>query len=384
MDLKEGYGFGVDRVAAIENGVFLVRFRMEEGRERVLVARHIFFDRKPVVAKRWEPGIKLRDEGVQEVPVWIRLPRLDLKFWGQSSLMNLAGAVGKPVQIDRATATKELMAYARIMVQINVNEEMIEEIEFLDENGKVMHQKVIYEWKPVIFSTCSGMGHDSSQCPNHKVQARILQEKRNLEQKGDEVNMEELKEINVEKNEYNKSNSLGMVVSDRVLYHQMGLFSLLETKVKSENFGRVFANFGSDWSVAANYSKHCAGRIWIIWNPRGMTGLLCGQISTIAEKVKGPWIVSGDYNNVLNPEDRVSLACTLDEVEDFRSCLRLNGLIDFKTGGLFYTWNNKQDGENKFCSKIDRVVVNGEWVDYFNHFSLISYQRDLWITAHVV
>ncbi|XP_021733058.1 uncharacterized protein LOC110699854 [Chenopodium quinoa] len=69
------------------------------------------------------------------------------------------------------------------------------------------------------------------------------------------------------------------------------------------------------------------------------------------------------------PPDRFGSACTLDEVEDFGRCLRLNGLIDFKTGSLFYTWNNKQDGENKVCSNIDKVVVNGEWVDDFKHFS---------------
>ena len=47
-------------------------------------------------------------------------------------------------------------------------------------------------------------------------------------------------------------------------HHGVGLFGLLETKVKAEKFGVVFDRLGSDWSVCANYSHHKGGRIWVI------------------------------------------------------------------------------------------------------------------------
>lgn len=68
---------------------------------------------------------------------------------------------------------------------------------------------------------------------------------------------------------------------------------------------------------------------------------LWNQIFNIATISSIPWIIGGDFNNILNLEDRIGSPCTLNEVENFRECLRNNDLTDFKVGGMFYTWNNK-------------------------------------------
>ncbi|KAG5617788.1 hypothetical protein H5410_017612 [Solanum commersonii] len=38
---------------------------------------------------------------------------------------------------------------------------------------------------------------------------------------------------------------------------------------------------------------------------------------------------------------------TLAEIRDFRKCVDDNGLQDLKSTGAFYTWNNKQRGEDR-------------------------------------
>ncbi|XP_021741303.1 uncharacterized protein LOC110707583 [Chenopodium quinoa] len=63
-----------------------------------------------------------------------------------------------------------------------------------------------------------------------------------------------------------------------------------------------------------------------------------------------PWVLCGDFNNILNLNDRIESLVSLTEVEPFRACLRQNNLSDWAAGGMFYTWCNKQAG----CDRMDR------------------------------
>lgn len=58
---------------------------------------------------------------------------LDLKYWGQNTLMKLASVLGKPLKIDRAIAMKDLLHYARVLVEVSIEDELLDEITF--ENG---------------------------------------------------------------------------------------------------------------------------------------------------------------------------------------------------------------------------------------------------------
>ena len=126
--------------------------------------------------------------------------------------------------------------------------------------------------------------------------------------------------------------------------------------MKDKNFGRVFDRVGGDWSVCSNYSKHKNGRIWVIWlsqifevmvvkvemqlvhcrvvhkatgfqfevtfvyglNEAMQRGELWDQLRMLAGIVQGPWLIGGDFNNVLNLNDRVGSTITLAEGDPFR------------------------------------------------------------------
>ncbi|XP_056691341.1 uncharacterized protein [Spinacia oleracea] len=49
-----------------------------------------------------------------------------------------------------------------------------------------------------------------------------------------------------------------------------------------------------------------------------------------------------------------------------RNCMLHCKLTEVKTVGRLYTWNNKQDGEDRVFSRIDRVLANSEWNDLFD------------------
>lgn len=116
--------FGIDRVALIAKGVFIVRFNSFENRNKVLDDGIPMFDRKPVIVKPWSADLDIKKLDVNSVPIWVRLMELDLKYWGQNTLIKLGSLPGKSIKIDRATAMRELLHYARILIEVNIEEDL--------------------------------------------------------------------------------------------------------------------------------------------------------------------------------------------------------------------------------------------------------------------
>ncbi|KAL2938105.1 50S ribosomal protein L24 [Bienertia sinuspersici] len=87
------------------------------------------------------------------------MPGLDIKYWGERILFKIIGQVGKGLKVDRATASRERLLYARVLIEIQIGQEFVVTITFQNENGKVMEQRVEYEWKPLVCTKCKGFGH---------------------------------------------------------------------------------------------------------------------------------------------------------------------------------------------------------------------------------
>ncbi|XP_074315359.1 uncharacterized protein LOC141651553 [Silene latifolia] len=86
----------------------------------------------------------------------------------------------------------------------------------------------------------------------------------------------------------------------------------------------------------------------------------------------GPWVVLGDFNNVLYANERLGKTVKDDEMMPFQSTLNCCDLQDMKSTGAFFTWNNKQPSATRMFSRIDRVLVNSDWIaqwpDWSAHF----------------
>ncbi|XP_074292957.1 uncharacterized protein LOC141619833 [Silene latifolia] len=79
--------------------------------------------------------------------------------------------------------------------------------------------------------------------------------------------------------------------------------------------------------------------------------------------VASPWVVLGDFNNVMFANERLGKLVKDDEMLPFKSTVNACDLQDMHTTGSFFTWNNKQPSETRVFSCIDRVLVNGDWLN---------------------
>lgn len=155
---------GMDMISLLGNGVYMVRFTNKEDQERVLAMECQFFDGKPVIVKPWKADIDWKEKRVDSVPIWVELKGLDLKYWGVKSMSKIVSRIGKFVRADKVTQEKSNLSFARVLVEVKIDQQFPEMIQFLNENGVVINQQVYYEWKPIKCTQCNGYGHNKDQC----------------------------------------------------------------------------------------------------------------------------------------------------------------------------------------------------------------------------
>ncbi|KAL2933395.1 Alanine--tRNA ligase [Bienertia sinuspersici] len=86
------YGkWGVEKVCLMGNGIFLVISSSKENTNSVLTFGYYFFDLKPLIVKPWTPKFNISKEDIKRVPIWVRLPNLDIKYLGERSLYKIIG-----------------------------------------------------------------------------------------------------------------------------------------------------------------------------------------------------------------------------------------------------------------------------------------------------
>lgn len=69
----------------------------------------------------------------------------------------------------------------------------------------------------------------------------------------------------------------------------------------------------------------------------------------------------GDFNETIAANERLGQQTDDEDSKDFRSMLRTAKLSEMPTLGGFFTWSNKDRGENWKESNIVQVFVNNEW-----------------------
>ena len=74
--------------------------------------------------------------------------------------------------------------------------------------------------------------------------------------------------------------------------------------------------------------------------------------------IEEPWILLGDFNAILYKEDRIGRKAKGPILDGFWRCVQACGFEDVKYSGCRYTWTNKQEGDDRIYSKIDRVLAN--------------------------
>ncbi|KAF9596825.1 hypothetical protein IFM89_013873 [Coptis chinensis] len=90
---------------------------------------------------------------------------------------------------------------------------------------------------------------------------------------------------------------------------------------------------------------------------------LWDELNTLGINV-GAWVVAGDFNIVTTATERKGgcSPCQL-AVNEFVEFINKNALLDSTNLGYKFSWCNKRIGERRMLQKIDRMLVNQQWME---------------------
>ncbi|XP_074267003.1 uncharacterized protein LOC141590304 [Silene latifolia] len=120
------------------------------------------------------------------------------------------------------------------------------------------------------------------------------------------------------------------------------------------------------------------------FNRLGDRVLLWESLENIHELIQEPWIVCGDFNNILGYDERIGYVVTEGEIKGFLECTAHCELADIPAQGAFFIWSNKQEEDGRRFSRIDRVLVNMEWLMAFPDTNTNFCLKGCLIITHVL
>lgn len=148
----------------VKKGMYMVRITSMEKRDMVLRNPIPFFNKKLIIMKAWSAKMDIcRDNVLKTILSWIQL-KLAFKYWGESCLGKIVGSIGKLMKINLATRNRDKLQYARVMVEIKMDQEFPGIISFVYEQDNITCVDFHYEWKPIVCRIRKGMGHETKDC----------------------------------------------------------------------------------------------------------------------------------------------------------------------------------------------------------------------------
>ncbi|KAJ8444596.1 hypothetical protein Cgig2_013875 [Carnegiea gigantea] len=313
----------IDKIIYVHKGVVLVCFAQFQDKVAVEKRGFYFFDSKPMLVAE--------------------------------SLSKIGSILGIPIKTDKFTKDRQVIHYARLLVEMPIDGPFLNHIEFFNED-----EPVTYEWILTKCSHCAMMGHTEDVCKKKGV---IRTEWRKI-QKSSTPCQPNSECTQVPQPTADPTNQLKNV----------GLVGLLETKIKSQNVNKIAGNIFRGWEWANN-SSISNGRIWHATRKRFHITFISGHnhesqrqplweaLHQISLSTHGAWCLLGDFNTILSKEDRYGGNHVEDHhIQELTNFMANCEVLEMPSSGAFFTWTNKT-----IWSKIDRLFINSIWHEVFDY-----------------
>ncbi|XP_042045665.1 uncharacterized protein LOC121791916 [Salvia splendens] len=121
-----------------------------------------FIDRHPMRVFKWSPDFDAYCES-PIAAIWCNLIGLPIHLFDQAALFAIGKLLGTPIQVDRATANKARLSFARLCIEIDITKPPPEEI-ILDICGRELVQQVKWDKIPSYCHECKHVGHTGEVC----------------------------------------------------------------------------------------------------------------------------------------------------------------------------------------------------------------------------
>lgn len=162
-------------VQFIKKNTVLFRIENSQMRASVVQRKHWHISDVPLVVNVWSPESALNPPDLSLMPMWVDLRGVPNNLYSHKGLRCLFKAAGKFVKLHPTTEKCVRLDVARVLVEVNLHQELVEKISFRDNAGTLREIGVAYPWLPPRCSVCRKWGHKGQDCVCKEV--RILNKK---------------------------------------------------------------------------------------------------------------------------------------------------------------------------------------------------------------
>ncbi|XP_074293049.1 uncharacterized protein LOC141619947 [Silene latifolia] len=144
-------------------GWFYFRFASEEDCEKIMNDSWNM-NGFPLILKNWSTTVVEELHAAPLVPVRVKFPHLDPCLWSSKGLSKVASFVGRPICADEFTTNKSKLAFARILIEVDLSKDLPTSVSFKTPFRGRVEQKIEYEWLPYFCQACRRIGHTKDKC----------------------------------------------------------------------------------------------------------------------------------------------------------------------------------------------------------------------------
>lgn len=143
-----------------KKGKFFV-FQFEDVKllEWVLDTGPWYIGRKLLLVQKWTPELTAGRINFKRIPLWFILRNIPMHLYNSTCLSYIASAIRKPLYMDRGTTSQTHLDFARICIEVEFEDELMQSIEVDMENGQTILVDVVLPWSPERCLKCKAFGN---------------------------------------------------------------------------------------------------------------------------------------------------------------------------------------------------------------------------------
>ncbi|KAL5706225.1 hypothetical protein ACHQM5_024423 [Ranunculus cassubicifolius] len=145
---------------------FSFEFESDEDKQVAIDMGNFHIASQVFLVRQWEPFVEADINNLKTIPIWILLKNYPMEMWDDEGFSSVASAVGEPLFVDKLTEEKKRTEYARVCVEVHVDDKYPDVIPIIIDNKKAISINVEYNWRPPKCSKCRVFGHWNCNCGN--------------------------------------------------------------------------------------------------------------------------------------------------------------------------------------------------------------------------
>ncbi|XP_059067697.1 uncharacterized protein LOC131858468 [Cryptomeria japonica] len=162
-------------VSTMPGGLFLFRFTARKD-FIFIMSGSWSYGKHCLTLSKWKSGFDPSADLLKLVSIWIKLSGLPLEFWDDTIFKWIGNSLGQFVVVDNVTMQKSKLVYARLCVNVVVNNPLPNFIALKSKWGKWTHA-IVYESVSLYCQICGKHGHVIADYPTPQPPKEKLKEK---------------------------------------------------------------------------------------------------------------------------------------------------------------------------------------------------------------